>query len=384
MHRSLLVLVLLASAGTVAAEPFVPADDAVVLERLPSAADPELRALRERLERQPDDLRLAVGLARRYLEIGRREGDPRWAGYAQAVLAPWWDRPLPPADVLLLRATLRQNRHDFDRALADLTLVLRMDPRHAQAWLTRALILQVRGDYGAAAESCLAFQRLRPSLLATACIAGVTSLSGGAEPAYRLLARAVGAAPPTTPDRSWALTTLAEIAERLGWTDLAERHYRDALAGERDVYLLAAYADFLLDAGRPGEVMELLDGESRADALLLRRALAARRLGLPEAADLVRDLEDRFAAARLRGERTHLGAESRFTLQLLGRPAAALELALENWRLQREPIDARRVLEAARAAGDAAAARPVLDQLAATRLEDARLEPLARRPEEQP
>ena len=49
---------------------------------------------------------------------------------------------------------------------------------------------------------------------------------------------------------------------------------------------------------------------------------------------------------------------------------AALALARDNWDVQREPADARLLLEAARAAGDPAAAGPVLDFLAATGLED--------------
>ena len=78
----------------------------------------------------------------------------------------------------------------------------------------------------------------------------------------------------------------------------------------------------------------------------------------------------------------HLGAESRFRLHLLDEPAAALRLARENWTVQREPIDARLVLEAALAAGDGAAARPVVGWLEETGLEDVRLAALARRLEE--
>ena len=53
---------------------------------------------------------------------------------------------------------------------------------------------------------------------------------------------------------------------------------------------------------------------------------------------------------------------------LLDRPARALQLARENWATQREPADARILLEAALAAGDPAAARPVLDWLERTGL----------------
>jgi Flp pilus assembly protein TadD len=134
-----------ALAGPLHAAPRVPVHDGEALERLPHpATDPvarELRALRAQLSRAPNDLPLAVQLARRYIEHGRRTGDPRYYGYAEAALQPWWHVPEPPAQIRVLRATLAQGRHDFDSALHDLTLALKMDARNAQAWLTRAAIL---------------------------------------------------------------------------------------------------------------------------------------------------------------------------------------------------------------------------------------------------
>lgn len=62
----------------------------------------------------------------------------------------------------------------------------------------------------------------------------------------------------------------------------------------------------------------------------------------------------------------------------------ALALAADNWALQREPRDARILLEAALAVGDPAAAAPVLDWLRRHRLEDRQLAALARRFEPSP
>src|SRR5262247_3609260 len=139
------------------AAPFVPTNEDEVLETLPRAADGdarELRGLREALAREPERLDLALDLAQRWLALARANGDPRPAGWAEGVLAPWLAQPEPPSAALLLRAILRQNRHDFAGALDDLARVLERDPRNAQAWLTRAVILQVQGDAAAAASSC--------------------------------------------------------------------------------------------------------------------------------------------------------------------------------------------------------------------------------------
>src|SRR5262245_5106423 len=92
------------------AAPFLPASDHQVVERLPiTPSDPvirDLRALHSRLTLEPDDLPLALRLAQGYLELGRVTGDPRYAGYAEAALAPWWRLREAPPEVLVLRAVL--------------------------------------------------------------------------------------------------------------------------------------------------------------------------------------------------------------------------------------------------------------------------------------
>src|SRR4029077_12290651 len=110
----------------------------------------ELRQLRARLSANPANLAVASQFARQCIERSRTEADPRYLGRAQAALAPWWNATNAPADALVLRATIRQNQHDFTNALADLELALQKSPRNAQAWLTRATVLTVLGDFPAA------------------------------------------------------------------------------------------------------------------------------------------------------------------------------------------------------------------------------------------
>src|SRR2546430_1548472 len=109
------------------AAPFVPADDAQVLERLPeraSASNRELSRLRSAVAAAPNDVASAVALANAYYAVSRAEGDPRYLGYAQAVLRPWWNDAQAPTPVLVARATILQSNHEFDRALADLAKAL--------------------------------------------------------------------------------------------------------------------------------------------------------------------------------------------------------------------------------------------------------------------
>jgi tetratricopeptide (TPR) repeat protein len=366
-----LLLAVAPAAGS--AEPYVPDDDEAILERLPAARDPRVRALalaRARLAEEPANLNRAFSLASAYLVLGQSQGDPRYEGYAQAALAPWWDLVEPPVPVLILRAMLEQRRHDFDAALADLERVLARQPRHPQALLTKATILGVQGKPDEALKSCAELTGAGEILVEAACTASAYGLAGRARDGYRLLQEGRRRSPGAEPLlQVWAHTILAELAEQLGYVAAAEKHFRDALSLARDPYLLGAYADFLLDQDRPGEVLELLERESRIDPLLLRLALAERRLGAAALGEHIALLQDRFDAARRRGERVHLREEARFTLHLLDRPGEALELARRNWATQREPADARVLLEAALAASKPAAAQPVLEWLERTGLE---------------
>ncbi len=364
---------------TAQAAAYVPDSDAKVLERLPSrASDPrarELSALREALRRDPRDLDTAQRLARRYFEAVAAEGDPRYIGYAQAALQPWWALPDPPVGVRVLRATLMQFDHRFEPALADLDAAVQAEPDNARAWAWRAAIHMVRANYPEARRSCEALAPLVDALVGTACLAQVDATTGRATPAAAALRASLQTqADVSDEQRLWALTRLGETEERRGDWAAAEAAYRQALAlNISDIYLLAAYSDLLLDRGRPAEVLTLLKDRGRADVLLLRQALAAKAAGDPAQAALARELGARFDAARLRGDVTHRKEESRYLLAL-GPPGAAnlqqaLLLARQNFAEQREPADARILLEAALAARDAQAAEPALQWMASSHIE---------------
>jgi len=151
-----------------------------------------------------------------------------------------------------------------------------------------------------------------------------------------------------------------------------------------DHYLLGAYADFLLDHGRATEVVTLLQHETRADGLLLRLTLAEQALHLPTFKNHTAELAARFAAGRERGTRVHVREEARFTLALLHDSQTALTLAQTNWEIQKEPWDARLLLETALASGSRQAAKPVITWLHINHVEDMRLQQLvAQFPKEQ-
>ena len=367
------------------AAPYTPKDGGAVIEQLPRRTDAtqsELRGLRQQLNTTPNDLALAASLAQRYIALARSETDPRYLGYAQAALAPWWRQAAPPLPVRLLRATILQSTHQFGPALQDLDAVIAQEPANGQAWLTRATVLTVQGDYAQATASCARLSALSTQLVTVTCLANIASVTGRAAGSERLLdltlQRSAGAAPEL---ESWAATLLAEMATRRGETALAEARYRAALARRpRDSYLLGAYADFLLDRQRPQDVVQLLQDRQRIDALLLRHALALQALpGRQAAFEAAKaELAARFTAAMQRGDTVHQREQARFALFLQQDVPSALQLAQQNWAIQKEVPDMRILLEAALAARDYGAAQPVLAWIAANGVEDAALQRLVR------
>jgi tetratricopeptide (TPR) repeat protein len=303
-------------------------------------------------------------------------GDPRFIGYAQAVITPFVSAMT--ADLLLVRGQLLQYRHEFELALEDFAAALRLNPDLAQAHAWRGAIYLVQGNYDTTREACQALTTLGREALAGACKGLLQAYGGQLQAADQTLQQALKLS--SQPESQlWLLTRLAEVAAWRGQAKQAEQHYKVALALQLDDgYLLAAWSDFLLDAGRPAEVVKQLAGWEASDSLLLRLAEAEAALKSPAAARLAQALDERFAAARVRGDTTHRAEEARYQLRLRGDAAQALRLAVENYRVQREPRDARILLEAAIAAGDPAAAQVVRDWLASSGFEDARLRRLGK------
>jgi Tfp pilus assembly protein PilF len=376
-------LALWLTAGPAAAAPYKPSSDAQPLETLPQrpgdARWRELRALRQVLAANPQDAQRAAELASRYIAEAMASGDPRLAGRAQAVLAPWWHDPAPPPEVRVARATVLQYGHQFDAATADLQAALAQQPDSAEGWAWLVAVSLVRADVAQARQACQRLAPLAAPLVGSACLAQIDALTGQPGVAAERLRQALQQdRQADAAQRLWALTRLAEAEQRQGRHAAAEAAYRQALALDAaDAYLLAAYADLLLDQGRPAEVVVLLKDHTRADALLLRAAIAAQAVAAPEAARWRAELAARFAAAALRGDALHQKEEARFVLALQGDAPRALKLAARNFELQREPSDARLLLEAALAAGQPAAAEPAIDWLQDTGHRDPMLQRLA-------
>lgn len=366
-----------------AAAPYIPASDAAVVERLPaSASDPNVRrvdSLRKQLAARPTDTALRLEIAQRYFDLAMAQGDPRYVGYASATIAPLATGAANNAPYWLLHGLIAQYSHDFAGALKSLNKASELDPQSADAVAWRGAIHMVQADYPAALAECTRLVPLADPLQAQGCTAYVQASTGQLAGAYEALGHALSRAPDTAPELAlWLRTRLAEMAIRLRRDKEAQEHFKAAFQlGLTDQFLLGAYADFLLQQGRPAEVIALLADWERSDILLLRLALAGKATGHAKAADWAGQLRDRFAAAAQRGDRLHEQEAARFELDIEARPAQALALAVRNYGTQREPRDAHILMRAALAARQAKAAQPALDWLRTSHYEDPALAALA-------
>jgi Tfp pilus assembly protein PilF len=361
------------------AAPFIPSNDAEVVERLPATAnDPSVRrvdSLRKQLAARPNDNGLRLEIARRYFDLAMAQGDPRYVGYASAAIAPMAAVANNDASYWLVRGMIQQYSHDFTGALQSLAKAGELDPQSPEPIAWRAAIHMVKARYAEALSECTRLVPLAHPLHAQGCTAYVQASTGHLAAAYEALGKALAAQAEVPPELTlWVRTRLAEMAIRLQRPAEAEAHFKDALRlGVTDQFLLAAYSDFLLSQKRPAEVIALLADWERSDILLLRLALAGKSLNDLRAAGWTAQLRDRFAAAAQRGDRLHEQEAARFALDVENKPAEALDLATRNYGDQKEPRDAEILMRAALAAKQPRAAAPAVDWFRTNKYEDPQL-----------
>lgn len=351
-----------------AGERWVPSSTDTVLVTLPfsTKSDESLQSLRRLLQTSPDDAVSAARFARTALRRYAEHGDPRLLGYADGALKRWRDVPTPPPDIWLLRGRLLQTQHEFSQAASDLERLLEVHPNTVEAMLLAADARRRAGDIDDARGLCLRLQFAGRADLARLCAADLLLTLGQAADAHAAAAAALDTMDTAADDaqRTWALSLLADTARAAGRRDDARAAYEAALGlSQRPPLALSlAYIDFLIDGEELEAAQAPLDALPPADAVLLRRAIVARKSPagvFPDAAD---ELENRFEASDIAGTaELHWRERAVYALHVRGDAGDALRYARRNWQAQKGWEDAELLIDAADRAGDAAAARIVGD-----------------------
>lgn len=320
----------------------------------------KLREAAARVRETPGDQAAAITAARQYLDYGRAIGDARFVGAALGVLQPWLNDRAGP-QVLNLAASARQYTHDFDGAIELLDRAIALDPRNAQALLSRANINIVKGRFAEAAADCPRLAQARRGDLAVLCDTTAKALTSEASEAYERLDRLVSLRALDPALDGYAQSLLAEVARFQEWPDKARVKFEAARAADPDdLRTLMIFADFELAQGRAKEALQLLKSAPATDSVMVRQAVAFKATGNDaELARLKQTLRGRFEAAVAAGETAHAREAARYWLEVEGDARGALIAAEANWKGQRELEDALLLVASAAAAGRPAAAAPV-------------------------
>ena len=178
-------------------------------------------------------------------------------------------------------------------------------------------------------------------------------LAGRARDGYRLLQDARRRSPGAEPIlQVWAQTD-SRRDSRSSWAIVAaaERHFRDALPSRGAIRICSAPMPISCST-RIGRVRSSRCSRTRPGSTRCCCGWLSPSSGSAtgRATQHLALLQDRFDAARRRGDSVHLREEARFSLELLRRPGGGARARAPNWATQREPADARILLEAALAA----------------------------------
>lgn len=337
------LLLLLASNAALSQRPplVIPKDPALVLETLPAG----YRGLST-----PTPPEEALPRIQTMLASAARTGDTRLSTRAQALLERLPANVANSADALRAKAFSAQHRHDFDQARDLLGQVLAREPGDGGALLSRAQVNIVQGHLNKARSDCAVLALRVDADLGVVCTAALQLRMGDYPSAARLTDRWLSADAGDPGLTRFVLVMRGDIASRLREPD-AGRWFERALALDTgDVRTRLAYARHLRRVQQPREALAMLGPATDSDTVLLQRALAAREAGSADAGMLDARLGKRFQLARQTGSETELRDEAEYHLALRNDAARGLQLALENFRTQRDREDQELLQQAASAA----------------------------------
>jgi len=323
-----------------------------------------LSALRDARRKNPKSVVNALALTDELLKIGRSTGLPRFYGEAEAVLAPWWQEKTPPTDVLLRRANIYQFNHQFGLALQDLEVYLRANPTDSNARLMEATINMIIGRYAQAKHSCGALPAGRNSVVRTVCGLAASAMLGNSKTNFTIMtsmfasslasanvSKSLSRGSLSDVDK-YIKTVTADMALQLNATKTAQKELMEIYQSDpADRFNAINLTDVFLDQNRYLEASRVVCQFEGIQAAVLRCARAMRILDPLRFRELVGRIASEVKADTQRGTSVHQREAAYFYLYLNDDPSQALMAAKQNFELQKEPIDARLLLESAFASG---------------------------------
>lgn len=346
------IAALLGLHSSLQAEPYTPAEDDAVLFVLDERQQHLAAVIPSSNEQQPINQASAIQRAQAQIRYSREQEDPRFLGYAQATLAPFSQSD--DAAVVILIASIEQQRHQFSQAQRRLKALLKRSPNQAQGWLLLANIQRVQGQFSDAQYSCQQAAAYLPPTVTILCQASIQAMTGHTERAYAVLQRLADSNQILGDDYAlWLQTILAELALQQGLEAQAQQHIEQGLnIAPTDNYLRLLRSDVWLQTEQPERVIADLAPWQQRDGALLRLAIAGKKSNHTNATRWANAYAQRTQDAQENSRSVHLREHARYQLEVANQPQTALALAKENWQNQKELADLRLLQASAKANND--------------------------------
>jgi hypothetical protein len=304
-----------------------------------------------RLQRQltmtPQQPVVAAKLAQQSLALYQASGNSRFLGMAKSALQPWWHIPHPDQAIWLLRGRIQQTEHQFAAAALDLTALNSRYPGSIEALLLEADAWRRAGQAKRSRRACLAVALAGRVDLARFCSAELLLSQGDVASASRLLSTTISSAEQLPlAQRNWAYAVYADTLVAAGELQQAAMVLAKVVASAASVqsYTLA-YADVLLELRRWQAVVDLLAELPPSTATLLRQVKAGKQLQSADIAGLSDQLSSRMVLLEAGSDaNVHLRERALYAWWVEENTEQALQLALQNWQLQKGWEDAELVL----------------------------------------
>jgi len=377
LKQWVLVMVVLCIAEYVNAKQYVPESSDEIVHVFSSTREMHhINELRNALLLNPGNYKILNKTVNLYLKLGREKSDPRYFGYAEALLSPYLMNNYLPEQTLIHWADILQHRHDFDQALKILNGLAGKRSENPQVYLMRAIIHISRGEYDQALNNCKSLITRATHLVTVSCVAQVKSLTGELQKSFELLRQTLDLSKDSDQEEKiWAITLLGDMAVRIGKFNIAEKYYQQVLMlNDHDYYVLASYADLLLKWHQFDRVISLLGEFTYVDKLLLRLAQASIKTGDDLSEKYIAQLESGYRLNELRGEKVHLRDQAIFYFSVKNNLEKALSLAKRNWKVQKEPADIKLLLNISINSGNKQEVKNVAEWISEQLLEDIELD----------
>ncbi len=354
--------------------PTIPTSDNEILLVLDkSSPRSQFEKIKLQLQRNKQSTTALIKILHNTITLGKLNAEPRYIGLVTSYVDSYLKLQPNNTQFKILKATLLQHDHQFNKAITLLNNVISNSPTATNARLLRASVLQVQAQYDAARQDCYSLLGVTSHLVTLACIAQIDGLTKNTLQNYETLNTIVNQSSQNPiAELSWSYDILAQLALQLGKNNQAQQHLIAGLKlAPNNIPLLNQYADLLISQKQFKTVLELLKSKNNDFTVLLRLTIAEKNSS--SNTNYKQQFLSRLDKMQATRDTTHQREIAAFYLFVTHDKTKALISAKQNWMVQKELYDAQLLLLCAISNKDKNSAKPVLDWYKKNAITDTRI-----------